>query len=135
MTNVACDSKLCPVMRLSMHPCPGNKVAIVSAVVYYARAVHAFSAGIRCWHCICTLVKHDSSGGGIAIRNVPHSVNTSCGLTSYLKMANYFFHFKLTSIAIYVRSVNISTYLISVLDVQATEGFRGVSSELPWAVI
>ena len=33
-----------------MHACPGNLVAIRHAVVYYARAVHAFSAGIKCWH-------------------------------------------------------------------------------------
>ena len=30
-----------------MHPCPGNLVAIGHAVVYYARAAHAFSAGIK----------------------------------------------------------------------------------------
>ena len=35
-----------------MHPCPGNWVAIRPAVVYYARAGHTFSAGIKCWHCI-----------------------------------------------------------------------------------
>ena len=35
-----------------MHPCPGNQVAIGCAVVYYARAAHTFSAGIKWWHCI-----------------------------------------------------------------------------------
>ena len=31
-----------------MHPCPGNWVAIRRAFLYYARAAHAFSAGIKC---------------------------------------------------------------------------------------
>ena len=34
-----------------MHLCPGNLVAIGRAVVYYARAAHTFSAGIKCRHC------------------------------------------------------------------------------------
>ena len=34
-----------------MHPCTGDRVAIGRAVVYYARAAHAFSAGIKCRHC------------------------------------------------------------------------------------
>ena len=33
-----------------MHPCPGNWVAIGRAVVYSARAAHAFSAGTKCQH-------------------------------------------------------------------------------------
>ena len=32
-----------------MHPCQGKSVAIV---VYYARTARAFSAGIKCVHCI-----------------------------------------------------------------------------------
>ena len=39
-----------------MHPCPGNLVAIGRTVVYYVRAVHPFSAGIKCRHCICTFM-------------------------------------------------------------------------------
>ena len=35
-----------------MHQGPGNWVAIGHAVVYYARAAHAFSAGIKCRQCI-----------------------------------------------------------------------------------
>ena len=35
-----------------MHPCPGNWVAIGHAVVYFAQADHAFSAGIKCRHCM-----------------------------------------------------------------------------------
>ena len=35
-----------------MHQCPGNLVAIGHAVVNYARAAHAFSAGIKCPYCI-----------------------------------------------------------------------------------
>ena len=33
-----------------MQPCPENCVTIGRAVVYYARAAHAFSAGITCRH-------------------------------------------------------------------------------------
>ena len=36
-----------------MHPCLGNWVAIGRVVVYYARATHAFSAGIKCRHSRC----------------------------------------------------------------------------------
>ena len=50
LTVVACATKLRSVVRSSMHPCPGNWVAIGRAVVYYAQAAHAFSAGIKCWH-------------------------------------------------------------------------------------
>ena len=39
-----------------MHPCPGNWVAIVCAVVYYARADKAFSAGIKCRYCTCYML-------------------------------------------------------------------------------
>ena len=35
-----------------MHPCPGNWMAIGRAVVYYDRAVQAFSAVTKCRHCI-----------------------------------------------------------------------------------
>ena len=56
MTHEACKSKLRSVVRSSMHPYPGNWVAIGRAVVYYALATRAFSAGIRCWHCICTFI-------------------------------------------------------------------------------
>ena len=48
---VACESKLRSVLR---SPLPGNWVAIERAVGYNARAACAFSAGIKCWHCICT---------------------------------------------------------------------------------
>ena len=51
MTHVACRSKLRSVVRSSMHLCPGTWMAIERAVVYYARAAHAFSAGIKCRHC------------------------------------------------------------------------------------
>ena len=37
MTNVASESKLRSGVRLFMHPCTGNWVAIGHAVVYYAR--------------------------------------------------------------------------------------------------
>ena len=35
-----------------MYPCPGNWAAFGSAVVYYSRDVHTFSAGIKCRYCI-----------------------------------------------------------------------------------
>ena len=34
-----------------MYPCPLSWLAIGRVFVYYARAAHAFSAGIKCWHC------------------------------------------------------------------------------------
>ena len=42
----------CEARDLWSHPCSGNWVAIGRAVVYYSRAVHAFSAGIKCRHSI-----------------------------------------------------------------------------------
>ena len=51
MSNVACEYKLWSVVRSSMHP--GNWVAIKHAVVHYAQAAHAFSAGIKSRHCRC----------------------------------------------------------------------------------
>ena len=47
-TLVSWESKLWSDVRSSMHPCPGNWVAIGRAVVYYARVAHALSAGIKC---------------------------------------------------------------------------------------
>ena len=51
MTHVACESKLRSFVRSSMHPGLGNYVAIRYGVVYFARAAHTFSAGIKCRHC------------------------------------------------------------------------------------
>ena len=51
MTYVACESKLRSVVRSFIHQLPRNWVTIGCAVVYYARAAHAFSAGIKCGHC------------------------------------------------------------------------------------
>ena len=51
MTHIACESKQRSVVRSSIHPRPKNWVAIGRAVVYYARAAHTFSAGIKCRHC------------------------------------------------------------------------------------
>ena len=53
MNYVACESKLLSFVRSSMHPCQENVVATGRAVVCYARAVQAFSAGIKWWHCLC----------------------------------------------------------------------------------
>ena len=52
MTDEPCESKLHSVIRLSIHPCQGNWVATGHTVVYFARAAQAFSAGIKCRHCI-----------------------------------------------------------------------------------
>ena len=52
MAHVAFESMLRPFVRLFMHPCPGNRVAIGRAVLYYARTAHAYSAGIKCRHCM-----------------------------------------------------------------------------------
>ena len=54
MAHLACEAKQPSVVRSSTHPCPGKWVAIRCAVVYYARAAHAFSAGIKCRHCSLT---------------------------------------------------------------------------------
>ena len=54
MTHIACESKLHSVVRSSMHPCSGNWVAIGHMIVYFARAGHTFSVGIRCRHCTLT---------------------------------------------------------------------------------
>ena len=51
MIHVACESKPRSVVRSSLHPCPGNWVAIRRAVAFYARAAHLFSAEINCRHC------------------------------------------------------------------------------------
>ena len=56
MTQVACESKLCSVVRSSMHPCPRHWLANGRAVVYSAWAAQAFSAGIKCRHCMCVQV-------------------------------------------------------------------------------
>ena len=48
MTHVACEPKLRSVAGLSIHPFPGNWVTTGHAVVYFARAAHAFNAGIKC---------------------------------------------------------------------------------------
>ena len=37
---------------VKLHPCQGNWAAIVRAIGYYARAAHAFSAGIKCRYCM-----------------------------------------------------------------------------------
>ena len=73
MAHVACESKLRLLVRSSMHPCPGNWVAIGCAVVYYARSTHTFSAVIKC--CIVGIscihvgggpfdIQREAGGGG-----------------------------------------------------------------------
>ena len=46
-------------MRSSMHPYPGNRVAIGRAVVYYAWFACKCSAGIKCQHCKNIYVRRD----------------------------------------------------------------------------
>ena len=45
----------CGVWDVWLHPCLGNSVQIGRPVVYYARAAHAFSEGIKCRHGISGL--------------------------------------------------------------------------------
>ena len=52
INHVVYESKLRRIVRSSMRLCPDNWVAIGRAVVFYARAAHACSAGIKCRHCI-----------------------------------------------------------------------------------
>ena len=40
-----------------MHTCPDNWLAFGPAVVHYAQIARAFSAGIKCRHCICNMSK------------------------------------------------------------------------------
>ena len=61
MTHESCESKLRSVVRLSMHPYPGNPMAIGRAVVYYAWAAREFSTGIKCRHCTCLPNKFSAS--------------------------------------------------------------------------
>ena len=51
MTHVACESKLRSFVRSSVHPCPGDWVAIERLAVHHAPAAQAFGAGIECRHC------------------------------------------------------------------------------------
>ena len=51
MAHTAYESKLRSVVRTSMRPCPGNWVVIWS-IMYHARAAHAFSAELKCRHCM-----------------------------------------------------------------------------------
>ena len=48
MTHVACRMKATFSCESSMHQCTENRVAIGRAVVLYAQAAHADSAGIEC---------------------------------------------------------------------------------------
>ena len=54
-----------------MHQCRVHWVAIGYAVVYYARAAHAFSAGIKCPYCI-SVVTEDHSVVFPAYADFPH---------------------------------------------------------------
>ena len=40
-----------PCFQILAKTIPGNRLAIGRAVLYYARATHAFNAGIKCRHC------------------------------------------------------------------------------------
>ena len=66
MTHLACKAKLRSVGNSSIHPCPENWVAMGHAVVYFAQAAHAFSAGIKCWHCTCHRQQVASSNQGLS---------------------------------------------------------------------
>ena len=58
MTAVDWESKLRSAVRSPIHPYTGYWVAIGHAVLYYDRAAHTLSAGIKCRHCIYLLGAH-----------------------------------------------------------------------------
>ena len=65
MTNEACESKLsfsCKVRDMWFHSIPGNWVASGRAVVYFVRAAHAFSAGVKCRNCRYVYLSHKKGG-------------------------------------------------------------------------
>ena len=47
ISNVAWESMLYPIVSSSIHPFPGNWLAIGREVMYHFCAAHAFSAGIK----------------------------------------------------------------------------------------
>ena len=81
MTNEACESKLPSVVRSSMHPYPGNRVAIGRAVVYYAWAARKFSAGIKCRHFTSdshSVLRNFSSYSLYNDEGLKNNINKSC---------------------------------------------------------
>ena len=60
LTHEACESKERSAVRSSMQPCSGHWMAIGRAVVNYARAAHAFKAGIKCWHCRLYILRNST---------------------------------------------------------------------------
>ena len=58
MTHGAYESKLRPVVRSSMHPCPRKWLTIGHGVKFYAWAARAFSAGIKWRHCVSWLANN-----------------------------------------------------------------------------
>ena len=71
--DVACELKLLSVVRSSMHTYPGNWVAIGRAVVYCARSVQAFSAGIKCQ--LFYAVSHSKQVTGIIYHPQSNQIN------------------------------------------------------------
>ena len=80
MTHEAFESNLRSVVRSSMHPYPGNWVAIGRAVVYYAWTAREFSAGIKCQHCstvelVVNILNAVYKGGPSVIQPICYSAN------------------------------------------------------------
>ena len=71
MMHGACESKLRSVVRSSMHPYPGNWVAIGRAVVYYVWTAREFSAGIKFRHCSYITLKVDK---GLGLSSIPQNM-------------------------------------------------------------
>ena len=69
-------------MCSSTHPCPENWVAIGRVVVYYARAAHAFSAGIISRYC--------KDRTNISIRPVLNSLQSRCFIPQFIKKENVY---------------------------------------------
>ena len=51
MTQVACESRLCSVVRSEITHSQETRFKIKGAVVYFALAAHTFSVGIKCQYC------------------------------------------------------------------------------------
>ena len=69
MNHIACELKLLS----SMHPCPLNWVAIGRTVVYYARVALAFSAGIKCRHCMFIRKNITYPAAAVAAKYLTHA--------------------------------------------------------------
>ena len=93
-----------------MHPCPGNWVtmAIECAVVYHARAAHAFSAGIKCLYCTWQQVSCE-----IYTEDPRHALNMDCLNVIVIKhLSNWCLHNRALEDVRYIGAEMICLYCI-----------------------